>query len=84
MGSGPSQPAPAPEPAPYVPPKVDKFERPVNSTTLALSIKNSLSCDTCKIVLDPTLSSSTVTLTRDILGKINASQKATSDSWVWD
>jgi hypothetical protein len=84
MGNSPSQPAPAPAPAPYVPPKVDKFERPVNSSTLALSIRNSLSCDTCKIVLDPTLSSSTVTLTRDILGKIPASQKAPSDSWTWD
>jgi hypothetical protein len=84
MGNKPSAPAPASEPASYVPPTSAKFERPTNSTSLALSIKNSSSCDTCKIILDPTLSSSTVTLTRDILGKINASQKATSDSWVWD
>ena len=85
MGNTSSQPAPAPPPpAPYVPPTTAKFERPANSTTLALSVKNSSSCDTCKIILDPTLSSSTVTLTRDILGKINASQKAPSDSWVWD
>lgn len=84
MGNQPSAPAPAAESAFYVPPKTSKFERPTNSTSLSLSIKNSSSCDTCKIILDPTLSSSTVTLTRDILGKINASQKATSDSWVWD
>jgi hypothetical protein len=84
MGNQPSAPAPAAESASYVPPKTSKFERPVNSTSLSLSIKNSSSCDTCKIILDPTLSSSTVTLTRDILGKINASQKAPSDSWVWD
>jgi hypothetical protein len=86
MGNTSSQPAPAPAPAPapYVPPVTDKFERPVNSTSLSLSVKNSSSCDTCKIILDPTLSSSSVTLTRDILGKINASQKAPSDSWTWD
>ena len=85
MGNSPSQPAPAPAPEPsYVPPKADKFERPANSTNLSVSIKNSSSCDTCKIILDPTLSSSTVTLTRDILGKIPASQKAPSDSWTWD
>jgi hypothetical protein len=86
MGNGPSQPAPAPAPAPapYVPPPTAKFERPANSTTLAVSVKNSSSCDTCKIILDPTLSSSSVTLTRDILGKIPASQKAPSDNWTWD
>ena len=86
MGNGPSQPAPAPAPAPapYVPPTTSKFERPKNSTNLALSVKNSSSCDTCKIILDPTLSSSSVTLTRDILGKIPASQKAPSDNWTWD
>ena len=85
MGNTSSQPAPAPPPpAPYVPPVTAKFERPANSTNLALSVKNSSSCDTCKIILDPTLSSSSVTLTRDILGKINASQKAPSDSWTWD
>lgn len=86
MGNTSSQPAPAPAPAPapYVPPATSKFERPKNSTNLALSVKNSSSCDTCKIILDPTLSSSSVTLTRDILGKIPASQKAPSDSWTWD
>jgi hypothetical protein len=86
MGNTSSQPAPAPAPAPapYVPPTTSKFERPKNSTNLALSVKNSSSCDTCKIILDPTLSSSSVTLTRDILGKIPASQKAPSDNWTWD
>ena len=63
MGNQPSAPAPALEPA------------PVNSKNLALSVKNSSSCDTCKIILDPTLSSSTVTLTRDILGKMNMPKK---------
>lgn len=84
MGNTSSQPAPAPAPAQYVPPTTSKFERPTNSTSLSLSVKNSSSCDTCKIILDPTLSSSSVTLTRDILGKIPASQKAPSDSWTWD
>ena len=87
MGGGGSKPEPGPPPPPestYVPNKTDKFERPPNTTDLSLSIRNSSSCDTCKIILDPTLSSSSVTLTRDILGKIPASQKAPSDNWTWD
>jgi len=79
MGNTSSQPAPAPAPAPapepYVQSTTSKFERPKNSTTLALSVKNSSSCDTCKIILDPTLSSSSVKLTRDILGKMNIPKK---------
>lgn len=78
MGNTSSQPAPAPPPpapAQYVQSTSSKSERPANSTTLALSVKNSSSCDTCKIILDPTLSSSSVKLTRDILGKMNIPKK---------
>ena len=45
------------------------FKRPP-ATTKSLTIKNSDSCDTCKIVVDPTLSSATVVLSRTVLGKM--------------
>jgi hypothetical protein len=63
MGNQPSQPTP------------EQSSTTTKTNDLALSIKSSSSCDTCKIILDPTLSSSTVTLTRDILGKMNIAKK---------
>jgi hypothetical protein len=45
------------------------FQRP-EPVKEALSIRTSGNCNSCKLTVDPTLSSATVVLTRNILGKI--------------
>ena len=67
-----SPPDPGPPPAePIVLPVIPKFEKKRPETlSLQLGPGKSDNCLTCAITVDPTLSSSTVVLTRDILGKI--------------
>jgi hypothetical protein len=45
------------------------FRRPPPMTE-PLTIKNSQSCDACRVIVDPTLSSATVVLSRTVLGKM--------------
>jgi hypothetical protein len=78
MGGGQSSPAPPPGPPPVPPAPVQKpvFKKP-DPKILALQIGpgKSTNCLTCAITIDPTLSSATVVLSRDILGKILAPPK---------
>ena len=52
---------------------------------MALTVAKSASCRTCAIGIDPGVSSSTVILTRNIMGQIDVPPpKAASSKWVWD
>lgn len=91
MGNKQSSPPPPPEPVEaYVPPEKDtstptkpKFDR--ETANLQLTVERTADCSSCQLTVDPTLSSATVILTRNILGKLDAPKDpAPSDSWVWD
>ena len=52
---------------------------------MALTVAKSASCRTCAIGIDPGVSSSSVILTRNIMGQIDVPPpKAPSSKWVWD
>lgn len=84
QSSQPSGPPPPPPPPPYVPPPKQVFTRG-KPADMALTVAKSASCRTCAIGIDPGVSSSTVTLTRNIMGQIDVPPpKAPSSKWVWD
>lgn len=89
MGGGGSKqssgPPPPPPPPPYVPPAKQVFTRGTPPANMKLSIAQSASCKTCAIGMDQGISSSTVILTRNIMGQIDVPPpKAPSSKWVWD
>jgi len=51
---------------------------------MKLTIQTSASCPTCEIGIEQGISSSIVTLSRDILGKIDGKVVPASNKWVWD
>lgn len=92
MGQKQSSPPPPPPEPPYVPSAKGSADAgkpslpPRETASLQLSLDpEPASCKTCRLTVDPTLSSATVILTRNILGKLDAPRDpAPSDSWVWD
>ena len=93
MGGGGSKPAPQPPPfqwfvpqlpPPYVPPPPTKFKRGSPPADMSLKISKSADCSGCVFGIDVGVSSSLVTLSRDVLGKIAVPATSVSDKWVWD
>ena len=84
-GSKPSGPPPPPPDPPYVPPAKQSFTRGTPPANMKLSVDQSATCKTCAIGMDTGISSSTVVLTRNIMGQIDVPPpKAPSSKWVWD